>query len=285
MDRIRWWIVVTLAWLLVFFNIERFHEPINLASFLYVLATVVAAVVVAWNPLAVRPWATAAISLVLLFCLKWSFGYAILGKALPLTVTEACALLLTGLLARQIAVSLLEFQSHAADAIGVLAAAPSFEQLQPAFYREVRRARRFERPLVMVAVTSTPSAYSAEMDRVLADVQSRARKRYLHARLANLMVRQIKDSDQIAYDDDQFVVMLPETGETSALRVAQRLRNVVRQQLGLDLRVGVAAYPEQAETLDGLLERSQQELLAARAAAERQTTVDALASRQPAMHD
>ena len=47
MARLRLWIAATLGWLLVFFNIERFHEPINLASFVYVLAAAVAMVTVA----------------------------------------------------------------------------------------------------------------------------------------------------------------------------------------------------------------------------------------------
>ena len=37
MVHLRFWIAATLAWLLVFYNIERFHAPINLASFVYVL--------------------------------------------------------------------------------------------------------------------------------------------------------------------------------------------------------------------------------------------------------
>jgi len=46
MIRLRFWIAATLVWLLGFYNIERFHEPLNIASFVYVLAAVVAIAIV-----------------------------------------------------------------------------------------------------------------------------------------------------------------------------------------------------------------------------------------------
>ena len=103
MTKLRIWIAATVAWLLVFFSVERFHEPINFASFVYVLASAAAITVVIvprrnTSSLRFLLFGTLGLHLVL----KVVLGYQILGPSLPITVTEATALLITVLLAQRI---------------------------------------------------------------------------------------------------------------------------------------------------------------------------------------
>ena len=102
MTKLPIWIAATIAWLLLFFSVERFHEPINLASFVYVLASAVAITVVALprrNSSSLRTLLLGTLCLHL--GLKLALGYQILGPSLSITVTEAAGLLITVLLAQR----------------------------------------------------------------------------------------------------------------------------------------------------------------------------------------
>jgi diguanylate cyclase (GGDEF)-like protein len=64
------------------------------------------------------------------------------------------------------------------------------------------------------------------------------------------------------YGGDEFVILLPQTSKDSALNVARRLHKLVRETIwlvpeGLNIRltpsVGVASYPVDSRTKEGLL--------------------------------
>jgi hypothetical protein len=263
MYRLRVWIAVTLAWLLLFFNIERFHEPINIASFVYVLAAAIAIVIVA-----ARPWQSVSlatslvISLGLLLILKLWWNYGILGPHLPLTVTEAVAITLTVLLARGIGQCIQEFEEGATHVMTMHLGKGQlrFESGQADLYREMRRARDFERPVAMLAVSAEGESTSAAMNRFIEEVQRNAIRRYLDARVGELLIRELKDCDIVTHCDDHFVVMLPEANLEQAADVVTRLRRRASEELGLQLEFGTATFPEQEVTLSGLLQRAEKEM-------------------------
>ncbi|MEO7665016.1 MAG: sensor domain-containing diguanylate cyclase, partial [Candidatus Limnocylindrales bacterium] len=61
------------------------------------------------------------------------------------------------------------------------------------------------------------------------------------------------------YGGDEIALLLPETGRFGALDLARRLREQVRSvdpEMGIDLTVGVAVFPEDAETPDALVARA-----------------------------
>lgn len=254
MDQLRFWTIGLLLWLAIFFHLDRLEEPLKLVPFVELFATLLAIGTVCFRSFSHHPTRTILAASGLLLLLKACLGYTSLGQQLPLTVTEICSLALTVLIARQIATGLTDFQRQAEQALGVPSPMVSFDQSQHAFYREVRRARRFERPLAMLAIRAMTDAASPSP--AVSEMQQQAKQRQLHARLAALLIQQTKDSDLVAYDDERFALILPETRETSALRVAQRIREVVRQQLTLSVSVGIATYPDQERTLDGLLSRA-----------------------------
>src|SRR3989304_1597828 len=213
MIRLRFWIAATLVWLLGFYNLERFREPLNIASLVYVLAAVVAIAIVVVERLRMvsRAWLLGG-SLFVLLALKWALGYAILGPALTISVTESCALGLTILVARGIARSIEEFEEVALDVMTMhLAGEPSpFESGQVDLYREVRRAREFQRPLALVALSPEGKSTSVTINRFLEELQRRAPRKYVDARLADLLARETKDCDIVAPCGDPFLVLLPQ---------------------------------------------------------------------------
>jgi hypothetical protein len=259
MNKLRGWISALLLWLLFFYNIERFHEPINLASFVYVYAAAVAIAVVAVRRF--RTWSSGwllAAAVVVLLIIKASRGYVVLGHGLPLTITECCAIGVTLFLARGIAASIHEFERGALDVMTLQlnGSALAFETGQTEIYREIRRAREFARPLTMVALTSRGTSTSAAINRLLEEVQRLTIRRYVDARLADLLANETRDCDIVTQRDDHFVLVLPEADRARAASVAEHLKSAAQEKLGLQLEAGVATFPDEEVTLTGLLERA-----------------------------
>ena len=101
MKKLRFWFVALIAWFFLFYNLERLSEPLNIASFVYVLSAILAILIMLplWPQELSLSWLFAA-SLGLFLGFKWWLGYPILGKEfLPLAVTEICCLWLTIVLA------------------------------------------------------------------------------------------------------------------------------------------------------------------------------------------
>jgi hypothetical protein len=263
MIRCRMWCSALAAWYFVFFNVERLYAPLNLASFVYVLAAA-AGLIVILLPTAARlrwPMLLAALLGALLVG-KWMLGYPIGHLALPLTVTEYCALVLSGLLAQRVASCFDEFENAVYQCMtGHLDnRSTTFEHGQAELYREVRRARFFERPLTVLAVKPNAQDLTSAQNRLISDVAERLSRNYVTARIADLLSRLLKDCDVIAQRDRHFLVVLPETTPDQAKSVAKKLHSAAKRNLGFELRIGMSAFPSEEKTLVELLQRAEQRM-------------------------
>jgi diguanylate cyclase (GGDEF)-like protein len=91
-----------------------------------------------------------------------------------------------------------------------------------------------------------------------------------------LIHREVRPVDQVArYGGEEFVIVLPETGGPGALAVAERMRDIIatsmitiapRQVVNLTVSIGVASYPEDAESEERLIGAADQALYAAKQA-------------------
>jgi len=109
---------------------------------------------------------------------------------------------------------------------------------------ELRRSERYNRPLSLLLIDlDNFKSYNdrnghLEGDKVLAEY-------------AKFMKLSIRDIDFICrFGGDEFVVVLPETDESFAKAVAERIRKRVynaREKLGITLSIGVASYPLDGE--------------------------------------
>ena len=85
--------------------------------------------------------------------------------------------------------------------------------------------------------------------------------------IADTLLNTVRSMDIVArYGGDEFMVILPETGETLAIDIAERLRNNVEKnavlprdasgqgQQTLTSSIGIACYPVHGKTIDLLLE-------------------------------
>ena len=263
MTRFRFWLAILLLWLSLLFNLDRLHEPINLASFVYVVVGLLAAAIVVVPPM--RKAALSALgtgSVLLMILLKIVLGYEVAGPHLPLTVTEAVAILTTVVLAHQIARHTVRFEKSAAEVAAVRwqTRPRSFDDEQTEMYRELRRARRFDRQLSVVALEPTSEALKLSIDRLIEEVRGEMVQRYIEVRLADVLQNEVHDVDLVANYEGRFILLLPETDRKHVADVMQKLAIQVERELGLQLRIGAATFPDEEVTLTGLVERAEAEM-------------------------
>jgi hypothetical protein len=144
---------------------------------------------------------------------------------------------------------------------GEEARAAPFDTGQEDLYHEIRRARRFERPAALVAFSAS-GADALPGGRLTTEVLQEITERYAAAQIGSLLLLETDAASVVTRRGDHFVVLLPETDGNAARQAAQRLAGEAERRWGLELRWGIASFPDQEVTLDGLLERAEAELQA-----------------------
>lgn len=249
-------IVLLLLWLAGLYNIERLHEPIKLASFVYVLTGVMAAAIICLQRLRkLTVVEITAASFVLYAVLKWALGYPFFGPHLPITVTECVVLGVTNALAWRVAHGIDDFLYgvRAVAAMDLGRRPLTFEDGEPAMYREVQRARRFHQRLALATVSFDRISDIPDIEHLLEKTRVQMARRYLESRFANALLENTDATDLVAYREGEFVLLFPETSTDSVRGLVGR----VASRLGVRPHIGVAEFPDEECTLAGLIERAE----------------------------
>jgi hypothetical protein len=250
------------AWLLFFYNVERVSKYMSsqridlLTPYAYVFVAFVGLVTLVAPSLFRLPVPVLASGGVGLFLiLKPLSGYPLGGAALPVTVTEICAVLVTGLLTRQVIGAIREFETSIVNFtikhVGRQTKAFTFEQGE--MYLEVRRARAFDRPLTLMAIEPLNSSLGGAMEKMVAEVQRATMRQYVLAALAKKLEDLLGPYNIIAQDGDKFLILLPEQSGQEAPYLVSQVRRQIQEALNLELRIGTASLPE-IELFDELVE-------------------------------
>lgn len=256
MRHFRLTLVALVGWLFLFYNIERIHEPLNIASFVYVLSAAGAVLLLLKRgERRTLAWSTLAVSLVLLMLLKAQWGYPIVGRALPITVTEAAALGLTFALASRLGEDVQRFE-EGAFALSQAHENDDFDAEQSAMYGEVRRARQYQRPLALAFIRSDTAEVREALHPLIEQSQREAARRLAQAKIGQLIGAQLRECDLVARRDDGYVILMPEATELEADETLRRVRQALGEQFSLSLPSGVATLPREEVTFTGLLERA-----------------------------
>ena len=259
MKQQRLWIVATFVWFFALANVEHVVEPLAIVPFVYLFALLCAVPLLLIQRLRRNPVLPMVVAAVASFVLlKMLSGNTVLGEGLTQSLVEALAISITIVLARGLGHQLDEFEEAVEETMTahLPTAATSFDASQGEIYSEVRRARTYQRPLSMLAI-STRELSEERLHRLVAEVQRDSLERYVHARLGALLAEEMRDYDILAVRDDHFVTMLPETEAEQAMQLVQRLRSACREQLGLDLNIGISSFPDQEVTFEKLLESAE----------------------------
>ncbi len=254
-------VLVLAAWLLFLYNVERAGRLMGMerVDFMTAYAHVfIAAVTLATLaiPSLYRlpvPVLVSSVILVFLFFKPW-FGFRLWGTALPVTVTEMGAVLVTGWLTHRVIAAVREFEASIVNfTIKHVGRQPgTFDLEQGEMYQEVRRARAFQRPLALLAIEPDVSLNGA-VEKMVAEVQRATMKQYVLAALVKRLEDLFGPYSIIAQDEGKFLVLLPERSKEEMPRLIKQLRGQVEESMHLDLRVGVATVPE-VEMFDELVD-------------------------------
>lgn len=244
-----------IAWLFLFFNVERLSAPINIASFVYIFITIAGALVALVPPLRRVSLSWLLVStLPLYLLLKWQLGYPIAGTHLPITVTEVSAIVITIGLTRQIVTRAAALQDTIARVtLGHLKTGTDFAEGQGLIYREIRRARLHKRPVGLLAIAPATTMDNFTLDRFSKEAQEAIIGRYVQARIANLLLSELDDYNIVTQRNNHFVALLPEAAEDDVPAIMERLRRSAEEQLGIQLKIGLSHFPQDAVTFEQLL--------------------------------
>jgi hypothetical protein len=263
MNKLRLWTAVLIIWLIFFFNIERIGSPINIRSYTYVFVAVVAALTLLIPRIQQIPLVFLIVAPVPLFLALKAFmekgdwhTNLLAGYALPLTVTQASAIILTGMLARQINQGLGDLERIIANiTFGHIGKLPRpFSEGQGVMYREVKRARRYQRPLAVIALTVDESTIQLLLPETIKKIQQALMKEYVLAGIARILDDNMFEFDTIALRDNSFVLVLPEVAAHDVSHIIQRIEKSIKEQLEVKVKLGAAALPDDAVTFESLVE-------------------------------
>jgi hypothetical protein len=250
------------AWLLFFYNLERASKYVSsqridlLTPYAYVFVAFVGLVTLILPSLFRLPLpvlVSGGVGLFLIF--KPLSGYPLGGAALPVTITEICAVLVTGLLTRQVIAAIREFETSIVNFTikRVGRQTKAFTTEQGEMYQEVRRARAFNRPLTLLAIGPEKSSFGGAIEKMVVEVQRATTKQYVLAALAKRLEDLLGPYSIIAQDGDKFLVLLPEQSGEEAPHLVSQLRGQIQEAMNLELRIGTASLPE-IEIFDELVE-------------------------------
>jgi GGDEF domain-containing protein len=258
MKKLRLWTTVLIIWLIFLFNIERINSPINIRAYTYIFVAIIAVISLVWPRVRWLPYRVLmliSIPIFLLFKAFWN-GHPIGGEALPLTVTQVSAIILTGLIARQIHYGLREFEEVVTNiTFGQVGSLPKpFSEMQGSIYREVRRARRYQRPLSVITLKIDEDSIQVALPKMIEAVQQAMMKQYVVAKVTRILDDDIDDFGTITLRDDCFILVLPEKTASEAHLIAQRLENTVQEKVSIEVQTGTASLPNEAVTFEALVE-------------------------------
>lgn len=256
-------VAALIIWLFVFYNIERLSSPFDISRAAYILVPLVAAVNVLIPRLRTVPiWAILVMPIPIFLALKIVDRSSLWGTALPLTVTEISAIALTTMLARGVSLAVSEFENAVTNiTIGQVGKQPeSFSVGQGEIYREVRRARYYQRPLTLMTIKVEEDSIQVALDRMVQEVQQAMMKQYVLSSVSKMLCDELEDYNIIAKRNDHFLVLLPEATPDKLPDLTRRLRKAVSEQVGVELQIGAAALPEDAITFESLMEKAVREM-------------------------
>ncbi len=262
MQRMRFLVATLIIWLFFFYTIERFSSLVDITGVAYAFVPIMAALIILVPSLHRVSLGVLLTVPVLVFLVLKIMGRHEWGSAIPLTVTEVCIIALTIILARWVSNGVDEFEKAVAHiTIGHPEQLPkSFATGQVEMYRELKRARHYDRPLTMMAIGVEDNSVRIALDRMVREVQQAMMKQYVLSDIAKTLCDQLEDYNIIAQQNSHFLVLLPEVASEELVTFGNRLRTTTSEKMGVTLQIGMASFPDDAVTFDSLVGKAVEEM-------------------------
>jgi FOG: GGDEF domain len=126
---------------------------------------------------------------------------------------------------------------------------------------ELRRSRRYHRPLSLVVIESESEDQKTTRE-MLRSIQHDLLNRFTSARVGQIIDDRVRQTDLVMRDHrGRFVVLCPETELENTILLAKRIAQAVKERTNLHVLWGVAAFPEEALTFEDLLQKATERLI------------------------
>lgn len=267
MRKLRFALLGLVVILFVFLNIERLdigsqQDVVNLQSFVYGLSAVAVFTTLAIPTLSRWPsqLVMAVWILVYLVAKVWLFDErpALGGMYTYLTVTELVLLSLSVVIAHIVARSLHQVEETVANITlnDVSRRVRALDAAQQDIQQEFLRSRRYNRPLSVLLVKIDPQSIQASLHATAKELMHSMIKRYAMTSLVRALDKEMRRSDYVLEEpqQDRLVVLLPETDQRGTANLAERIRQLAAERLGIRVSVGFATFPDKALTFDELVQ-------------------------------
>ena len=266
MKKLRFRIILLTCWLVSFYLAERLWEPISISpiTYLFILFLVIVVLIIPHLSLK-QEWFVITLPALLFLVIKAVMQLPLIGRALPVTVIEFSAIILTTLLLFWVRSSVQEFESAVTEiTLGngkkVIETATEGQSI---LYREVRRARNHQRPLTLMAIAVDENSIKANVDQMIKEAQQNIIRQFTLTNVSRTLCEKLEDCDIVVQTNDHFLIVLPETKPDDIPGLIERLRKQVTDQVGVELIVGTASLPQDGFTFEGLLDKANLEMQAA----------------------
>mgnify|MGYP000105395846 CR=1 FL=1 len=251
--------ILLACWLIGFYIIVHYWEPFKINPILYLSLLVLVIFVLATPYLKRRQlWWMMTIPTIVFIVIKALLEQPLIGSALPVTIFESCAIILTTMLIYWVRDAIHEFESTVAHiTIGnrgkVIETASEGQSI---LYREVRRARNHQRPLTLMAIAVEENSIKGAVDRMVKEAQQSVIRQFTLATVSETLCEKLEDCDIVVQTNNHFLVVLPETKPEDLPGLIERLHKQVANQIGVDLKFGTASLPQDSFTFEGLLNKA-----------------------------
>jgi hypothetical protein len=239
------WFAATITWVILVTTADRLADPLELGALAYALSAAGLLFIVVPTLRRLSTLWVLAFAFPIYCILKVVSGARIDFESSPAVILEFAVAAVTIFLASRVGRKLALFEEAVKDLALAPAGPPAerFARNQGEMFREVRRARRHQRPLSMLAVSAAGGRADATLAELLALMQRENADRLLAARVARLLSEETSGSAVVA-----------ERGQEAAALLAQRLEDTASHALGVQLRFGLASFPTPEVTFDKLVE-------------------------------
>jgi hypothetical protein len=134
-----------------------------------------------------------------------------------------------------------------------------FEKAGPVIETEFMRGRRYDYPVCALVVEPENGAgnwpLDEDLERAVQAIEERIREKYATTELAETIANLTRQTDFVIDMEipGRFLLICPDITQENAGKFLDRLQERVYQTLGVHLRCGVAAFPEDAPSFEGVL--------------------------------
>lgn len=267
MERLKHLIIYLIFALTFFFNIERLdiyqENLVNIHTFVYVLAVVAIFSIITF-PTFTR---FSAVPSVITWLIFYFLFHLILFKGQELfnniyiTITEIFMLIIITVLTYQVAQALREFR-QAVESVSthhLRGAALLLEEANDFIRKEMRRSRQFQRSLSVIVATPDFQSLQAPLSPLVQEAQNSIAHRFARAKLAKIISDEVQLVNTVLEDTEngRFIIVCPEIDEQDASLLAERISRMIKHNLDIDARCGIASFPDKALTFEELVAQAE----------------------------